>query len=85
MLEMTVWSGLTISTRLSIMPKSRIPISMTATSMSGCMDNSVNGTPMSLFLLPSVLCTLYFCDRTDATRSFVLVFPELPVIPTIGC
>ena len=38
---------------------------------------------MSLFLLPSVLCTLYFCDSTEATRSLVLVFPEEPVMPTM--
>ena len=25
---------------------------------------------------------LYFCERTDAIISFVLVFPTLPVIPT---
>mgnify|MGYP001254838048 CR=1 FL=1 len=44
----------------------------------------VSGTPMWLFRLPLVACTLNFFDKTEAVSSFTVVFPLLPVRPSTG-
>ena len=75
-------SGHAIAVSLVISPKSLIPISSTAISSLSSSVKTVSGRPISLLKLPCVFFTLYFCARTDAIVSFVLVFPTLPVIPT---
>ena len=58
-----------------------MPISTTATSVSGVMLISVLGAPISLFWLPSVLMMRNADAMTAATISLVVVLPTLPVMP----
>ena len=58
-----------------------MPISTTATSVSGVMLISVLGAPISLFWLPSVLMMRKEEAITAATISLVVVLPTLPVMP----
>ena len=67
-----------------ISPKWFIPISNTKASISFGAFSIVNGIPILLLLFPTVLHILYFCATTLATKSFVLVFPTLPVIAITG-
>ena len=82
MFVITAIVGFAIFVSLLISPKWFIPISITAASWSFKL-NIVNGSPISLLLFPCVFKVLYFCDITFATMSLVLVFPTLPVTPTI--
>ena len=40
-----------------------------------------SGSPIVLFMLPGVLLTVPLVLRIEAIISFVVVFPQLPVIP----
>ena len=48
------------------------------------MKPRVSGTPISLFLLPSVARVVPMPSKMLATISFVVVLPALPVMPTTG-
>ena len=43
----------------------------------------VLGTPISVFWFPSFLRVLYRREATAAMNSLVVVFPTLPVTPTV--
>jgi len=60
-----------------------MPISMTAKSASRGMRAKVSGMPRLLFKLPMVVCVLPTALKAAFSISLVLVFPELPVTPTI--
>ena len=69
--------------RRFISPFSLIPISITAASSSGAIFIIVTGTPIWLLAFPAVLNTLSPPDRAQAIISLVVVFPTLPVTPTL--
>ena len=59
-----------------------IPVSYThlAISSSFFKRKMVSGRPMLLLKFPCVFSVRYFCDRTEASISFVEVFPTLPAV-----
>ena len=67
-----------------ISPKSDMPISSTAASVSSSMRNTVSGMPISLFRLPCVYIVRNFAFSTAAVISLVVVLPTEPVMPTTG-
>ena len=79
---MIVISGSAYLESNSISPKPLIPISSTRISVSSGASKIVWQNPISLLWLRGVLKVLNFSERTDAASSFVVVFPELPVIAT---
>ena len=84
MLVMIPYFGRAISHKGAISPAWFIPISQTAAVCSCVVARTVSGTPMWLFRFPRVAETRYFWESTAAVRSFVLVLPFDPVIPTTG-
>ena len=80
----TAYCGATMSASLAISPNWLMPISTTAASTVSSSWNIVSGTPIWLFWLPCVFMTRLPAERARATISFVVVFPTLPVMPTIG-
>ena len=68
----------------AISPKPRMPISTTSTSTSSGAPRIVTGSPCSLLKLRSLAVTRRVAPSAAATRSFVLVLPTLPVMPTTG-
>src|SRR4030095_10241530 len=76
--------GCAILQRYFISPKWFVPSSMTAISCFWFNLNNVSGTPIALFLFPSVFSTLYFFESTCAIKSFVDVLPLLPHTPITG-
>ena len=80
----TAMSGRAILPRRVISPKSLMPSSTTAAWVPASRRKRVSGTPSSLFKLPSVRRVLNSSARTQAHISLVVVFPELPTMPTTG-
>ena len=74
--------GRAIAASSAISPPTYIPISRTAASCSGPSRSSVSGSPISLFMLPSVRRVRRAAPRTAAAASFVEVLAMLPVMPT---
>ena len=77
-------SGAQTFTRRSMSSGWLAPISMTAISVSGVIESTESGTPISLFRLPTVAVTLYFVERTSRMSSLVVVLPFVPVRPMTG-
>ena len=65
---------------LSISPRSLIPSSRTAYSVSFSIDITESGTPIRLFLFPFVTYASDDAAKTKPVMSFVVVFPTLPVM-----
>ena len=84
MIVKSIAVGCTIAASGAISPKCDTPISTTAASCSGSTRNSVSGTPSWLLKFFSVFSTFQRCDSTDATISFAVVLPTLPVTPSTG-
>ena len=84
MLVMTATSGCACTVMREISPKSDMPISSTAASVSSSMRNTVSGMPISLFRLPCVYIVRNFAFSTAAVISLVVVLPTEPVMPTTG-
>lgn len=61
-----------------------MPISQTITGIRSGALTIVEGTPRSLFKLAIAACTPWDANA-DATKSFVVVLPTLPVTPTTAC
>ncbi len=76
----TPMKGFAISQSARISLRWFAPISVTQISSPPPMPSSVSGSPMWLLRLPGVACTAKLRARIAAARSFVPVFPELPVI-----
>ncbi len=74
--------GMAIAASSAISPPTYIPISRTAASCSGPSRMRVSGSPISLFMLPSVRSVRRAAPRTAAAASFVEVLAMLPVTPT---
>ena len=75
-------SGRATSQSSAICPRPRMPISTTATSVSGSSLQRVSGSPTSLFWLPSA-ATVRACGRQSPARmSLVEVFAVEPVTAT---
>ena len=81
---MTAMLGCPQAAMAAISPKPDIPISKTAASVFSSILSAVNGMPMVLFRLPSVLSVSYRSDSTAAIISLVVVLPTEPVTATTG-
>ena len=81
MLVMMPIFGRVISHRGASSPEWFMPISHTAASSDGVARRMLRGTPMWLFRLPCVAMVRNPCERTEAVRSLVEVFPLEPVRP----
>jgi len=75
-------SGPAISANRAISPGALVAISRTQTSASAGARRIVSGSPIRLFQLPGVLWTAGSPPSAEASISFTVVFPELPVMPT---
>ena len=82
MLVTTPTVGRAIAHSAAMSPGSRAPISSTSASVSSGAPNSVIGRPISALKFPGVACTRYVVRSAAAVRSFVLVLPVEPVMPT---
>ncbi|CAB5069056.1 unannotated protein [freshwater metagenome] len=66
----------------AISPSPRIPISSTSASLSSGALRTVAGSPQSLFRLFSLAAVRQRAPSTSRARSFTLVLPTEPVMPT---
>ena len=76
--------GSAIDASLRISPLADIPISRTAIVCERSIRRRQRGSPNSLLKFPIERITVNFLARTAAIISFVVVFPALPVTPTMG-
>ena len=82
MLVTTPIVGRAIAHNAAMSPGSRAPISSTSASVSRGAPRSVIGTPISALKFPGVAWTRNVVRSAAAVRSFVLVLPVEPVMPT---
>src|SRR5437867_1060095 len=75
--------GSAIDASLRISPLADIPISSTPKFWYRSTRSRHNGSPNSLFRLPTERKTVNFFPKTAAVISFVVVLPALPVMPMI--
>ncbi len=82
MLVMTAISGETLGARSMMCPRPLLPTSRISDEAPSGMLRTVSGTPISL--LNDLGAAWARSPRAPATRSFVVVFPLLPVIAITG-
>ena len=80
----TAMSGQAMPARRAISPGALEPISRIAASCSPDSSSSARGIPIRLFRFPGLRSTRRDRERRLNSISFVVVLPELPVIPTRG-
>src|SRR5690606_15173323 len=74
--------GRAVRHRSATWPTPRAPISTTRASLPAGALTSVRGTPSSLLNDPALAHVRHRATRAARTRSFTLVLPTEPVIPT---
>src|SRR5512141_2668636 len=84
MFVITAMSGQAMPASLAISPGALEPISRIAASSSPDSSSSARGIPIRLFRFPGLRITRRDRERRQNSISLVVVFPELPVMPTRG-
>ena len=84
MLVIRPMSGAAMPASRAISPGELVPISRIAASCSSERARRASGIPIRLFRFPGLHSTRRDRDRRQESISFVVVFPELPVMATRG-